>query len=145
MSELKISWSKYLKAIDKIAGHFKNGAKFDAIVGLTRGGLIPAVRLSHTMDTPMLPFNPHLLYSNGDVRGNIDLPISPAVCRRVLIVDDISDTGKTFTKCTKFFEKSGFKVTTAAVYINKKMTDFIPTYVVYESSKRWIVFPYEVE
>ena len=133
-----------MKAIDKIAEHFKDN-KFDVIIGLTRGGLIPAVRLSHTMDTPMLPFNPHLLHSNGDERGKVKLPISPVVCKRVLIVDDISDTGKTFHKCVKFFEKKGFYIQTAAVYINKKTTNFEPTYIVYDSHKRWVIFPYETE
>ena len=142
MAKIKIAWPKYIKAIDKIAEHFKD-EKFDVIVGLTRGGLIPAVRLSHIMDTPMLPFNPHLLHSNGDERGKVKLPISPVVVRRILIVDDISDSGKTFNKCMKFFEKRGFNVSTVAVYINKKTTIFTPTYYVYDSQKRWVVFPYE--
>lgn len=142
MLEIKLSWPKYNKAIDEIAEHFK-GDKFDVIIGLTRGGLIPAVRLSHIMDTPMLPFNPHLLSTGGEARGNVKLPISPVVNRRILIVDDISDTGKTFSKCVKFFEKRGFKVTTAAIYINKLTTVYVPTYTAHDSRKRWVVFPWE--
>lgn len=144
MTKTKISWSKYNMAVDKIAEHFK-GTKFDVIVGLTRGGLISAVQLSHIMDTPMLPFNPHLLHSNGDERGNVKIPISPVVVRRILIVDDISDTGKTFVKCTRFFEKKGFTVSTAAVYINKKTTIFVPTYTIYDSQKCWVIFPWECD
>ena len=144
MTKIKMSWPKYTKAIDKIAEYFK-AEKFDVIIGLTRGGLIPAVRLSHTMGTPMLPFNPHFLHANGDERGKVKIPISPVVVRRVLIVDDISDTGKTFDKCVKFFEKRGFNVSTAAVYINKQTAIFTPTYTVYDSQKRWVIFPYEAE
>ena len=139
MTKIKIAWPKYTKAIDEIADHFKDD-KFDVIIGLTRGGLIPAVRLSHIMDTPMLPFNPHMLHTNGDPRGKVKIPISPAVVRRILIVDDIADTGKTFVKCVKFFENRGFNVSTTAVYINKKTTVFTPTYTVYDSQKRWVVF-----
>jgi len=141
----QMAWSKYIKAVNVIAEHFKN-TRFDVIVGLTRGGLIPAVLLSHAMNTPMLPFNPHLLHSNGDERGSkIKLPISPVVTRKILIVDDISDTGKTFDKCAKFFENRGFNVNTTAVYINKQTTIFTPTFTVYDSHKRWVVFPYEKE
>lgn len=140
--KIKLSWPKYIKAIDKIVEHFKNG-KFDVIIGLTRGGLIPAVGLSHIMDTPMLPFNPHLLHVNGDERGKVKLPISPVVGRRLLVVDDISDTGKTFSKCAKFFEKRGFSVSTTAVYINKKTTIFTPSYVIHDSQGCWVIFPYE--
>ena len=32
---------------------FKDGWRPDYIVGLTRGGLIPAVMMSHTLDIPM--------------------------------------------------------------------------------------------
>ena len=142
MMKIQMSWSKYIKAIDRIADHFKDD-KFDVIVGLTRGGLIPAVRLSHMMDTPMLPFNPHMLHTNGDPRGKVKIPISPAVVRRILIVDDIADTGKTFTKCARFFENRGFNVSTAAVYINEATTVFTLTYAVYDSRKYWVVFPYE--
>lgn len=144
MTKIKIGWPKYIKAINKIAERFKD-EKFDVIVGLTRGGLIPAVLLSHTMDTPMLPFNPHLLHSNGDERGRVRIPISPVVCKRILIIDDIADTGKTFNKCVRFFEKRGFNVSTAAVYINKKMTIFTPTYTVRDNQNRWVAFPYEEE
>lgn len=142
MTQIKLSWSKYIKAIDKISEYFKD-TRFDVIIGLTRGGLIPAVRLSHAMNTPMLPFNPHLLHSNGDERGRVKLPISPVVCKRILIIDDISDTGKTFSKCVKFFEKRGFSTATASVYINRQTTIFNPEYTVYNSQKRWVVFPYE--
>ena len=144
MAKLKIGWAKYTRAVASIAEYF-NGAKFDVLIGLTRGGLIPAVCLSHIMDTPVLAFNPHLLHSGGELRTEMCLPLSPETCRRILIVDDISDTGKTFIKCTRFFENMGFNVSTTAVYINKKTTNFTPTYVVYDSHKRWVVFPYEVE
>ncbi len=143
-NKIRVAWPKYNKAIDTIAEHFKD-KKFDVIVGLTRGGLIPAVRLSHMMDTPMLPFNPHLLHANGDARGKVKLPISPVVCKRILIVDDIADTGKTFDKCEKFFRNLGFTVRTTSVYINKKTTNFVPTYGVHDSQKCWIVFPWECD
>lgn len=140
-----VSWVQYVRAIDKISTHFLNVSRkrFDVIIGLTRGGLIPAVMLSHALNTPMLPFNPHVLHANGVPRGPLDLEISPAVTRRVLIVDDISDTGKTFDKTVTFFENRGFTVTTTAVYINKDTTIFTPDFVVWESHRKWVVFPYE--
>jgi len=143
MKKIKITWSRYNSAVDKIAAHLAD-KKFDVIIGLIRGGLIPAVRLSHKLDTPMLPFNPHLLHSNGDERGNVEIPISPVVVRRILIVDDISDTGKTFSKCAKFFKKRGFRVYTASVFTNKTTTIFKPDFSVLDSQKRWVIFPWEV-
>lgn len=139
-----LSWPKYIKGLNKIVEHFlKSGEKFDIIVGLTRGGLIPAVYLSHSLNTPMMSFNPHSLHADGTPRETIILPISPSVIRKILITEDTCDTGKAFTKCVKFFTKKGFVCTTTSVYINKAITEFTPDFTVYDSNKKWIVFPYE--
>jgi len=144
ITKIQITWNKYIESIKKIVNHFQN-KRFDVVIGLTRGGLIPAVLISHELNVPMMAFNPHILHSNGVPREPINLPISPTVIRKVLIVDDISDTGKTFDKTVKFFINSGFNVVTAAVYINKKTAIFKPDFVLYDSHKKWIVFPYETE
>ncbi len=146
VAEIQMTWPKYINAINKIIKHFQdNNIRFDIIIGLTRGGLIPGVIASHKLDIPMMPFNPHVLHSNGTPREPVNLPISPTVIRKVLIMDDISDTGKTFDKTVKFFTNSGFNVVTAAVYINKKTAIFEPDFVLYDSHKKWVVFPYEIE
>jgi len=139
-----LSWKKYIESLNKIINHFQNSnEKFDIIVGLTRGGLIPAVYLSHALDTPMIAFNPHSLHADGTPRENIVLPISPSVIRKILIVDETSDTGKAFIKCINFFTKKGFICKTTSVYINKKITKFTPDFALYDSKNKWIVFPYE--
>jgi len=146
MAKIQMTWSKYISAINKMAKYFQNTNKrFDIVVGLTRGGLIPAVILSHELDIPMMPFNPHILHSNGDPRETVELPISSAFIKKILIVDDISDTGKTFNKTVKFFTNRGFMITTATVYINKKTAIYTPDFVLYDSHKKWVVFPYEIE
>jgi len=131
--------------LDQIVDHFKD-ERIDVIIGLIRGGLIPAVYLSHYLDKPMLPFNPHILHANSAPRNLLmALPISPEVVRNILIIDDISDTGKTLEKCYEFFTKSGFNCKTTAVYINMKTTIFKPDFTVYNSRGKWVMFPYEKE
>lgn len=144
MTKTHVTWKKYIDSIKKVAEYFQN-QRFDVIIGLTRGGLIPAVLLSHELNIPMMPFNPHVLHTNGEPRENIELCISPSVIREILIIDDISDTGKTFKKTAEFFTKKGFNVTTASVYINKTTTVFKPNFALYDSHKKWVVFPYEKE
>ena len=78
---------------------FKDGWRPDYIVGLTRGGLIPAVMMSHTLDIPMHTLEVKLrdhentesnLWMAEDAFGyNSDL------CKQILIIDDINDTGAT--------------------------------------------------
>lgn len=78
---------------------FKDNWRPDYIVGLTRGGLIPAVMMSHTLDIPMHTLEVKLrdyentesnLWMAEDAFGyNSDL------CKQILIIDDINDTGAT--------------------------------------------------
>ena len=72
----------------------------DYIVGLTRGGLIPAVMMSHTLDIPMHTLEVKLrdhantesnLWMAEDAFGYHDHPATT----NILIVDDINDSGAT--------------------------------------------------
>ena len=72
----------------------------DYVVGLTRGGLIPAVMISHYFNIPMHALGVSLRDSDYDPETNcwmaedafgyIDSP------KQILIVDDINDSGATF-------------------------------------------------
>lgn len=84
----------------------------DYVVGLTRGGLLPAVLLSHYLDVPMETLkvsmrdhaeNESNLWMATDAFGYIDegardpsgTRFDPTMRKNILIVDDINDTGAT--------------------------------------------------
>lgn len=86
---------------------FKDNWRPDYIVGLTRGGLIPAVMMSHTLDIPMHTLKVSLR-DNADTESNLwmaedaygytpkeDGYWSPRNKKNILIIDDINDTGAT--------------------------------------------------
>ena len=93
---------------------FKDNWRPDYIVGLTRGGLIPAVYMSHTLDIPMHTLKVSLR-DNTDTESNCWMaedafgyvsassvprpegePASDLALRKnILILDDINDTGAT--------------------------------------------------
>jgi len=93
---------------------FKDNWRPDYIVGLTRGGLVPAVYMSHMLDIPMHTLKV-ALRDNADTESNCwmaedafgyimatsvprpkDEPTSdPALRKNILILDDINDTGAT--------------------------------------------------
>jgi len=93
---------------------YKDNWRPDYIVGLTRGGLIPAVYMSHTLDIPMETLKVALRdgtggESNGwmaeDAFGYImassvprpknEPTTDPNLRKNILIIDDINDTGAT--------------------------------------------------
>ena len=71
----------------------------DYIVGLTRGGLQPAVMLSHYLDVPMHTLNVSLRDSTTGPESNLWMAEDAFGCysapKNILIVDDINDSGAT--------------------------------------------------
>ena len=62
----------------------------------------------------------------------------------ILLVDDISDTGKTFIRGTKYLQELGANsVTTASLFI-KPWTKYIPDFYTKEVHD-WVVFPFDIK
>jgi hypoxanthine phosphoribosyltransferase len=89
--------------------------RFTDIYGIPRGGLVPAVYLSHLTGLPLTEY-----------------PQYPTT----LVVDDIADTGHTLEELDQFF--------IATIYYHKQSI-VKPDIWVYEKKKKWIVFPWEKE
>jgi hypoxanthine phosphoribosyltransferase len=76
--------------VDQVDGDYQY------IIGVTRGGLIPAVFLSHRLGIPMISIN----WSTRDsgIKSIGDDTIKLLMGKKVLIVEDIVDSGKTLTE-----------------------------------------------
>lgn len=71
-----------------------SGWEPEIVVGVARGGLLPAVMLSHHFDCPMQP----LVWSRnrpGEQESNCWLSEDASAGKHTLIIDDIVDTGAT--------------------------------------------------
>ena len=67
----------------------------DYIVGLTRGGLVPANMLSQYLDIPMHTLKVSLRDDNFDPESNLWMAEDAYEGKNILVVDDINDTGAT--------------------------------------------------
>ena len=120
--------------------------KFDpqVIVGLSRGGLTAGVMMSHWFQKPFKP-----------VKASIrDFPdwedyMPKKTDERVLIVDDICDSGETFVKIQEHLKDATnlpVEVRFASLWWNNEC-EFKPHYYVQECAKDsndiWIHFPWE--
>lgn len=120
------------------------GKKDSVIIGLSRGGLVPAVYISHATSLPMIPVD----YSAEEGRGtsahtNIILPLDKY--QTIYIVDDIVDTGKTVEFLKNLYESRGHIVHVLAV-IEKNHSVIKCDLSIYKSGgSEWIVFPWEPE
>tara|TARA_Y100001970_G_scaffold292852_1_gene436160 strand:+ start:423 stop:878 length:456 start_codon:yes stop_codon:yes gene_type:complete len=144
ISNYYYSWEEFLKDVHEIANQVYS-SKFDpdVIMGVTRGGLTPAVSLSHLFKLPMVPIQKSLR----------DFPNwatykPPKKHKKALIVDDICDGGNTFQKIkseiNEFCEEANF----ASLWWNNEC-DFKPNYfardLAKDSKNIWIHFPWEME
>jgi hypoxanthine phosphoribosyltransferase len=123
----------------------------DYIVGISRGGLIPATILSHALDCKMIP----LMFSTRDheyIDQNTITHLNNLLARgnKLLIVDDIIDSGKTFNMLNDMLKPTKLgqiKWTAIVANTDAKMNmgyDFcwaLPR----SKDDRWVVFPYEVD
>ena len=66
---------------------------------------------------------------------------------KVLVVDDVFDTGKTAKAVRARMDAKGVDMRLACVYWKpeKNKTDIVPDYYVRDVGKDWIVFPHEIE
>lgn len=102
-----VSWPELQSLISKICRDITiSGWMPDYVVGITRGGLIPAVMISHWFDVPLETLKVSLrdctdyglesnLWMAEDAFGYKDGGSDPALRKNILIVDDINDTGAT--------------------------------------------------
>ena len=118
----------------------------DVIVGLSRGGLTPGVMMSHWFQKPFKPVKAALR----------DFPewedyLPKKTDKRILIVDDICDSGETFQKISDFLNSRKEKSTQtdirfASLWWNNEV-EFEPHYYAQECAKDsgniWIHFPWE--
>ena len=134
----------------------KDGYTPDVIVGIARGGLVPATMLSHYLGKSLMVVNYSLRDSKVSHTSEInDVVRSLNQGKQVLIVDDICDSGETLRKvvdeAVELFEGNLDEfnnVCKVAVLWNNTAQDvFYPEYVGREISRaddaRWVIFPYE--
>jgi len=146
--------------LDIIKQMYQDRWKPDYIVGINRGGLIPAVMISHFMDLPMYTLDVRLRQHAG-TESNLQMAEDAygLEYKDVLIVDDINDSGATFNWIKNDWESIcnpgeerwnhvwGASVRFAALTENLSSEFDGVNYFVEEVNKAeddvWIVYPWE--
>jgi hypoxanthine phosphoribosyltransferase len=100
-NKLPISWNQIEKYCTEISiSILKSGFKPDYVVGITRGGLVPAVLISHILEVPMQTLQVQLRDGKpNDCESNCwmseDAFGYTENAKNILVVDDINDGGDT--------------------------------------------------
>jgi hypoxanthine phosphoribosyltransferase len=126
----------------------QRGWEFDLVVGVARGGLIPAVILSHLLDTPLLPIDYSSRDGRGDDKDHSNLLPSISADTRILVVDDICDTGHTLREIVDHYTVQHVVCTTAVLFYKQHTATqhVIEPSIAWQTippDAGWVVFPFE--
>ncbi len=145
--EIVFSWDNFDNSISDIERQLLTDNWIpDYIVGVKRGGLIPAIALSHRFNKPLIMMSCQLRDSEDT---NVRLYEVNEINRdsNILIVDDICDSGKTFHNILNELRIYGFKYTrTCALFFNISQNfrvHYKSINIDRTNDKRWILFPWE--
>ena len=95
MKKLVLDNNEIKNLVSKICREVANsGWRPEYVVGLTRGGLLPAVMISHWFDVPCETLKV-ALRDGGEPESNLWMAEDAYSGKNILIVDDINDTGAT--------------------------------------------------
>jgi hypoxanthine phosphoribosyltransferase len=118
----------------------------DYIVGVKRGGLVPAIKLSHIFNKPLIMMSCQLRDNKDNEVRLYEVEQLPKQ-KNILIVDDICDSGITLQKIFYQLSLEGFSNIKACSLIYNPAQDFHIDYYSREIDRsqddRWIIFPWE--
>jgi len=142
------SWSQIYTLLLKQAEHIRReGFKPDVIVGVARGGWLPARFLSDLLENSNVASVQVKSYVGiGELHQPMILQnLSTSVSgRRVLVVDDVTDSGGSLKLVKELLlERGALEVKTATLYFKPKSV-FKPDFYSKRTS-RWIIFPWDVK
>jgi xanthine phosphoribosyltransferase len=98
MEKRKISWNEFQGLVAKICRDIATSEwRPDYIVGITRGGLLPAVMISQYFNVPCETLKVSLRDHSGEnpTESNLWMAEDAFNGKKILVVDDINDTGAT--------------------------------------------------
>jgi xanthine phosphoribosyltransferase len=147
-----ISYEAFLADLEAVAEKVAAGAwRPDFLVGIGRGGLVPAAYLSHRLDIAMLSVD----VSSGEAGFADELLVKLAGKlrggQRILIVDDINDSGGTIAmlRAALAGDSGGPERLRVAVLLSnvrsRAQADYWSRTIDRAEDKRWFVFPWEAQ
>src|SRR5215218_3373915 len=145
-----VSWDQFHRDARALAWRLAAAGPFEAIICITRGGLVPAAIVARELDVRLIESvciaSYHDYKNQGELRVLKDIApsiksLGDGTGRGVLVVDDLTDTGKTAKIVRDMLPTAHF----ATVYAKPAGRPVIDTFVTEVSQDTWIYFPWDTE
>jgi uncharacterized protein len=142
-----MTWDDLGIAVEELAQQIQDsGFAPDAVLALARGGLPPAGALAYALGVKNMATLNIEFYTGVDERLDEPLLLAPvpdlALLRaeRLLVVDDVADTGRTLKLASEFCAEHVPEVRTAVLY--EKPQSVVHSDFVWRRTEKWINFPW---
>jgi hypoxanthine phosphoribosyltransferase len=145
-----LSWESVARDAKKLARIIqRSGYCPEIIVAIARGGLVPARILSdylHLKELAAIKVEHWGITATPGKEAVIKYPLNTDIKgKKVLLVDDITDTGDTLRVSVPYLMTFNPKEMRTATLLHKATSEIVPDYFVRKIGKwRWIIFPWHV-
>ena len=142
-----VSWDQFHRDARALAWRLSAAGPFEAIVTITRGGLVPAAIVARELGTRVIETVCIASYHEYQTQGGLQVlkGIAPQVAKfgegkGILVVDDLVDTGATAKVVREMLPHAHF----ATVYAKPLGRPMVDTFVTEVSQDTWIYFPWDM-
>lgn len=142
-----VSWDQFHRDARALAWRLADRGPFGALVCITRGGLVPAAIVARELEIRLIETVCIASYHDYARQGELQVlkPVGQAVTdlgtgKGVLVVDDLTDTGKTAKVVRAILPAAHF----ATVYAKPQGVPMVDTFVTEVSQDTWIYFPWDM-
>lgn len=145
-----LTWDGYGKAARELAYQVADsGFRPDLILAIARGGLFPAGSLGYALSVKNLYVMNLEFYSGVDERLDVPVMLPPYLDKfdlndaKILVVDDVADTGHTLKAVFDFCQEVVAESRTAVLY--EKPHSLVKCDFVWKKTSQWIDFPWSTD
>ncbi|ORE96475.1 xanthine phosphoribosyltransferase [Acuticoccus yangtzensis] len=141
-----VSWDQFHRDCRALAWRLNGHGPFEAIICITRGGLVPSAIVARELGVRVIDTICIVSYGEFKQLENLSVlkDVAPNVTdidpKKLLIVDDLVDTGKT----AQLVREKLPGVHVATVYAKPSGRPQVDTFVTEVSQDTWIYFPWDL-
>jgi hypoxanthine phosphoribosyltransferase len=150
VEQLRMSWDELGTGSKALAEQVvADGFRPDFVLGISRGGLLVGGALAYALGVKNTFTMSVEFYTGVDERLELPMLLPPVPDlvelqeERVLIADDVADTGQTLVLVKDFLEGKVAEVKIAVLY--EKPRSVVQCEYVWSRTDRWIVFPWSAD
>jgi len=145
--KLIVSWDDLDAMVGTLADEI--GTNYDVVLAITRGALVPAGMLAYRLGLRNILVAAVAFYDDAGQPAEqptfFQFPSDPLLHgQRVLVVDEVWDTGTTIAAVVDRVEMAGGRTTTAVLHYKpaRSKVDLVPDHFVV-ATDAWVVYPFK--